>query len=127
MLATTDTMTLTRMAVIGRRTNSALMAGAKAMMVENVKNQMRNGVAHFVYMKKSGELREAFGTTSKALVERYINGNGISREYYANTAYFDVEKAANGTIVPGQVSAVLVFTFSDLFVLIQQFFGFHCH
>lgn len=67
MLATTDTMTLTRMAVIGRRTNSALMAGAKAMMVENVKNQMRNGVAHFVYMKKSGELREAFGTTSKAL------------------------------------------------------------
>lgn len=35
------------MAVIGRRTNSAMMAGAKAMMVENVKNQMRNGVAHF--------------------------------------------------------------------------------
>ena len=32
MLATTDTMILTRMAVIGRRTNSALMAGAKAMM-----------------------------------------------------------------------------------------------
>ena len=82
------------MAVIGRRTNSALMAGAKAMMVENVKNQMRNGVAHFVYMKKSGELREAFGTTSKALVERYINGNGISREHFATTAYFDVEKAA---------------------------------
>ena len=80
MLATTDTMTLTRMAVIGNRTNSALMAGAKAMLVENVKNQMSNGVAHFVYMKKSGELREAFGTTSKALVERYINGNGISRE-----------------------------------------------
>ncbi len=94
MLATTDTMTLTRMAVIGRRTNSALMAGAKAMMVENVKNQMRNGVAHFVYTKKSGELREAFGTTSKALVERYVNGNGISREHYATTAYFDVEKAA---------------------------------
>ena len=94
MLATTDTMTLTRMAVIGNRTNSALMAGAKAMLVENLKNQMRSGVAHFVYMKKSGELREAFGTTSKALVERYINGNGISREHYANTAYFDVEKAA---------------------------------
>ena len=55
MLATTYTMTLTRMAVIGKRTNSVLMAGAKAMMVENVKNQMRNGVAHFVYMKKSGK------------------------------------------------------------------------
>ena len=94
MLATTDSMTLTRMAVIGKRTNSALMAGAKAMMVENVKNQMRTGVAHFVYAKKSGELREAFGTTSKALVERYTNGNGVSREYYATTAYFDVEKAA---------------------------------
>ena len=94
MLATTDTMTLTRMAVIGNRTNSALMAGAKAMLVENLKNQMRNGVAHFVYMKKSEELREAFGTTSKALVERYINSNGISREHYATTAYFDVEKAS---------------------------------
>ena len=93
MLATTDSMTLTRMAVIGRRTNSALMAGAKAMMVENLKNQMRNGVAHFVYMKKSGELREAFGTTSRALVEKYINGNGISREQFATTAYFDVEAA----------------------------------
>ena len=86
MLATTDTMTLTRMAVIGRRTNSALMAGAKAMMVENVKNQMRNGIANFVYMKKSGELRDAFGTTSKALVERYINSNGISREHYGESA-----------------------------------------
>ena len=61
MLATTDTMALTRMAVIGKRTNSVLMAGVKAMMVEKVKNQMRNGVAHFVYMKKSGEIREAFG------------------------------------------------------------------
>ena len=94
MLATTDSRTLTRMAVISKRTNSALMAGAKAMMVENVKNQMRTGVAHFVYAKKSGELREAFGTTSRALVERYINGNGVSREYYSTTAYFDVEKAA---------------------------------
>jgi len=94
MLTTTDTMTLTRMAVIGNRTNSALMAGAKAMMVENLKHQMRTGIAHFVYMKKSGELREAFGTTSKALAERYINGNGVSREYYATTAYFDVEKGA---------------------------------
>ncbi len=94
MLATTDTMTLTRMEVIGNRTNSALMAGAKAMMVENLKHQMRTGIAHFVYMKKSGELREAFGTTSKALAERYINGNGVSREYYATTAYFDVEKGA---------------------------------
>ena len=94
MIATTDSMTLTRMAVIGNRTNSALMAGAKAMMVENLKHQMRTGIAHFVYMKKSGELREAFGTTSKALAERYSNGNGVSREYYATTAYFDVEKGA---------------------------------
>ncbi|MBP3343384.1 MAG: hypothetical protein J6L20_03455 [Bacteroidales bacterium] len=31
MLATTDTMTLTRMVVIGRRTNSAPMAGEKIL------------------------------------------------------------------------------------------------
>jgi len=58
MLATNDTMTLTRMAVIGRRTNSALMAGAKAMMVENVKNQMRNGVVPIGCSEK----RRIFGT-----------------------------------------------------------------
>ena len=86
MIITTDNQTITRMAVIAKRTDSEFMAGAKAMMVESLKRQMRGGVAHFVYQKKNGELREAWGTT------KHINGNGDSREFYCTTAYFDVEK-----------------------------------
>ena len=79
MIITTDNQTITRMAVIAKRTDSEFMAGAKAMM-------------HFVYQKKNGELREAWGTTNRSLVQKHVNGNGDSRERYATTAYFDVEK-----------------------------------
>ncbi len=91
MLVTTDNLTIKRMAIINKRTNSKLMAGAKAMMITALKDKMRSGLAHFLYAKKDGSLREAWGTTNKSLVTKYINGNGNSRENYANTAYFDVE------------------------------------
>ena len=84
--------TATRMAVIAARTGSELMAGAKAMMIEVLKEKLRNGVAHFVFVKKNGEVREAFGTTNAAVVAKYTNGNGISREYFKTTAYFDIER-----------------------------------
>ena len=84
--------TATRMAVIAARTGSELMAGAKAMMIETLKEKLRNGVAHFVFIKKNGEVREAFGTTNAAVAAKYTNGNGISREYFKTTAYFDIEK-----------------------------------
>ena len=35
-----------------------------------------------------------FATTCKPLIERHINGRGVSRELYATTAVFDVEKGA---------------------------------
>lgn len=84
--------TATRMAVITARTGSELMAGAKAMMIEALKEKFRNGVAHFIFSKKNGEVREAFGTTNAAVAAKYTNGNGISREYFKTTAYFDIEK-----------------------------------
>ena len=91
MIATNDTLTVRRMKVIAKRTQSEFMAGAKGMLIEMLKKELRNGVAHFIYMKKSGVLREAWGTTNKALVEKQTTGYGVSREYYATTAYFDVE------------------------------------
>ena len=94
IIVTNNTLTIKRMSVIAHRTGSELMAGAKAMMIENLKKQMKNGLAHFVYLKKDGSVREAFGTTNKALVSKYINGNGVSREHFATTAYFDVEVGA---------------------------------
>ena len=86
--------TATRMAVIAQRTGSELMAGAKAMMIESLKEKLRNGVAHFVFQKRNGEYREIFATTNKELVQRHIMGTGVSRELYATTAVFDVEKGA---------------------------------
>ena len=84
--------TATRMAVIASRTGSELMAGAKSMMIEQLKEKLRNGIAHFVFIKKDGSVREAFGTTNAAIAAKHTNGNGISREYYKTTAYFDIEK-----------------------------------
>ena len=83
--------TATRMAVIAARTDSALIAGAKAMMIESLKEKLRNGVAHFIFIKRNGEVREAFGTTNPAIAAKYTNGNGCSRECFCTTAYFDIE------------------------------------
>ncbi len=91
MIISTDSRMVTRMAVIARLTGSELMAGAKAVLVEALKDKMRNGIAHFVFQKKDGSYREAWGTTNRSLAEKYINGNGVTREAYATTAYFDVE------------------------------------
>ena len=90
-LIITDT-TAVRMNVIAERTQNLLMAGAKAMMIQNLKEKLRNGVAHFIFIKKNGEIREAFGTTNAAVAAKYTNGNGISREHFKTTAYFDIEK-----------------------------------
>lgn len=90
-LIITDT-TAVRMNVIAQRTQNLLVAGAKTMMIENLKEKLRNGVAHFIFVKKNGEIREAFGTTNAAVAAKYTNGNGYSREYFKTTAYFDIEK-----------------------------------
>ena len=90
-LIITDT-TAVRMNVIAQRTHNLLVAGAKAMMIESLKEKLRNGVAHFIFVKKNGEIREAFGTTNSSVASKYTNGNGISREYFKTTAYFDIEK-----------------------------------
>ena len=86
--------TATRMAVIAQRTGSELVAATKAMMIESLKEKLRNGVAHFLYIKKDGTIREAWGTTNSALAYKYTNGRGVSREVYSTTAYFDIEKSA---------------------------------
>lgn len=84
-------ITATRMAVIAERTQNLLVAGAKAMMIQELKSKLRSGVAHFIFQKKNGEYREIFATTNPSLVKRHINGRGVSRELFATTAVFDCE------------------------------------
>ncbi len=86
--------TVVRAKVIAQRTNSEEIGLIKAMMIEQLKEKLSNGVAHFIFIKKNGEVREAWGTTNPSLAQKHINGNGISREVYKTTAYFDIEKGA---------------------------------
>ena len=85
-------MTVTRATVISNRTKSDDLGLIKAMMIENLKTKLNNGVAHFIFIKKNGEVREAWGTTNHALAKAKTNGRGESRENFCTTAYFDVEK-----------------------------------
>ena len=83
-------MTVTRANVIAQRTGSMEMGIAKAMLIEQLKTKL-SGVAHIIFEKRDGTLREMYCTTNPSLVARHINGRGVSRECYATTGVFDVE------------------------------------
>ena len=91
-VAVINGMDAVRASVIAHRTGNRELGMVKAMMIENLKTKLMNGVAHFVFVKKSGELREMWATCVPALVKAKTNGRGESRENYATTAVFDIEK-----------------------------------
>ena len=91
-IAIVNNMTATRAKVIAFRTNSLDNGIVKASMINELKTKLANGIAHFVFVKKNGELREAWGTTAANIAIAKTNGRGESRESFATTAYFDVEK-----------------------------------
>ena len=76
--------------VIAQRTGSDVMGVVKSQLIDVLKAKM--GVAHFVYMKKDGSLREAWGTTANNLIKANVNGRGISRDSVNCVCYWDVEK-----------------------------------
>ena len=86
-------MTIVRANVIAERTGSLEMGIAKAMLIEQLKSKL-SGIAHIIFEKRDGSLREMYCTTNKSLIEKHVNGRGVSRECYATTAVFDVEKGA---------------------------------
>ena len=83
--------TAKRATVIATRTDSAEMGIMKAMLIDTLKAKLSNGVAHFIFKKKDGSYREAWGTTQSAFARAKTNGRGVSRECFKTTAYFDVE------------------------------------
>ena len=84
--------TTVRASVIAQRTQSDVMGIVKAMMIENLKAQMMQGVAHFAFCKKDGSIREAWGTIQNNITKAKTNGRGVNREQYATCAFFDIEK-----------------------------------
>ena len=86
--------TVVRASVIATRTQNEQIGIIKAMLIEQLKEKLAHGIAHFLFVKKDGSLREMFATTNSALAGRHIVGTGVSRECFATTAVFDVEKGA---------------------------------
>ena len=86
-IITNDTLVARHVAVISHKTSSPLMGASKALLIEEAKRQMRNGVCHFIYMKKNGEVREAFGTLNATL-----KGKGESPENWGCCYYHDTLK-----------------------------------
>lgn len=83
--------TANRASVIANRTQSAEMGIMKAMLIDTLKVKLANGIAHFIFKKKDGSYREAWGTTQSNLAKAKTNGRGVSRETYMTTAFFDIE------------------------------------
>ena len=84
-------MTAHRANVIARRTGSEAMGIIKAQMIDLLKAKLQSGVAHFLYMKKDGSLREAWGTCAGNLMKATQNGRGLSGDAVNTVKYFDVE------------------------------------
>lgn len=61
-------------------------------LIELLQLKMMNGVSHFLYRKKDGTIREAWGTLLEKVVVNNINGYGEPRSYYNCQAYFDIEE-----------------------------------
>ena len=85
-------------AVIARRTGSVEMGVMKSLMIDTLKLKLQTGVAHFWFLKKNGELREAWGTTSHQLMKDKILGTGYTGEQVNVVKYWDCVKGDWGAL-----------------------------
>ena len=105
--ATNDALVAAHIRVITAKTGSALMGTSKALLIEEAKRQMRNGVCHFIYLKKNGEVREAMGTLSKPVLNATLKGTGESPETWGCCYYHDVIKGSARSFLWQNLIAVL--------------------
>ena len=81
-----------RASVISSRVESDFVVGLQVAKLNELKNRMRREVVKIAYLKKSGEVRIAYGTMMPALVGDHINGRGTNGDYRKVCTYFDVER-----------------------------------
>ena len=105
--ATNDALIARHIEAITVQTGSALMGTSKALLIEEAKRQMRNGVCHFIYTKKDGSVREAMGTLSKPVLNATLKGTGISPENWGCCYYHDVIKGGARSFSWSNLVAVL--------------------
>lgn len=77
---------------IANQTGSVEMGVIKSLQVSLLLEKLHNGIAHFEFIKKrTGELREAWGTLATNLVSAKVKG--IQRRNNPNCiCYYDVER-----------------------------------
>ena len=83
---------LYRAAVIASRVENNFVTGLQVAKLNELKARMRREVVKFAYLKKSGEVRIAYGTMMSALIGNHINGRGICGDARKVCTYFDVER-----------------------------------
>ena len=81
-----------RATVISQRVENDFVAGLQVAKLNELKNRMRREVVKFAFLKKSGEVRIAYGTMMPALVGDHINGRGTDGDSRKVCTYFDVER-----------------------------------
>ena len=83
---------LYRAAVISQRVENNFVTGLQVAKLNELKARMRREVVKCAYLKKSGEVRIAYGTMMPALIGNHINGRGICGDARKVCTYFDVER-----------------------------------
>lgn len=105
--ATNDALVAAHIASITKTTGSAFKGVSTAMLIEEAKKQMREGVCHFLYIKKDGSVREAFGTLDKGVLNATLKGTGESPECWGCCYYHDVTKGSPRSFRWANLVAVL--------------------
>ena len=105
--ATNDALVAAHIAAITAKTGSALMGTSKALLIEEAKRQMRNGVCTFIYQKKDGSIRTAMGTLDKHVLNATLKGTGESPETWGCCYYHDVIKGGARSFRWSNLVAVL--------------------
>ena len=105
--ATNNALVARHISAITAKTGSAFMGISKAMLIEEAKKQMREGVCHFIYQKANGEVREAMGTLSKPVLNATLKGTGASPEEWGCCYYHDVIKGGARSFRWSNLIAVL--------------------
>lgn len=104
---TNDALVAAHIRSITLTTGSALVGTSKALLIEEAKRQMRAGVCHFIYMKKNGEVREAFGTLDRGVLNATLRGTGESPETWGCCYYHDTLKGGARSFRWANLVAVL--------------------
>lgn len=85
-------MVIKRASLIAQRLNSIELGIEKSLMISSLKRRLQCGIVRFVYIKKSGEIRNAIGTLDRVILKAKIKGNGNSPEKHGCCCYFDIEQ-----------------------------------